>query len=104
MLNNNLAAIKLLKLIIALTFCLSFKGFATPISCASVEPNDITNYVEHSTACMLGSSDNDTQNPMIVNVDAMFGVDEWMLAGKYEGGSSGDFELTGTFDGLNISE
>lgn len=48
-------------------------GFASAVTCDAVSG---------ATMCMEGSTNNDKQNPLQVNIDEIFGIDDWVLVSK----------------------
>jgi hypothetical protein len=75
--------------IVASTAILGWTGMAQadPISPCSL---DIAAKVTGTTGCELGTTNNDTLNPSQVNLDLMFGFDDWMFAQKDD-----DLDLAG---------
>ncbi len=78
---------------------LSTNAVAIPISCDTSIANNVTS----SNTCQLGSTNNDFLNPLQVNVDEMFGFDDWQFGQKaFDGDMDIDFGLSilgGTISG-----
>ncbi|MBE9030770.1 PTPA-CTERM sorting domain-containing protein [filamentous cyanobacterium LEGE 11480] len=67
-------------------------GFGKPASamslaCSAISP-DVTSNVTGTSGCELGSANNDNPIPGQVNNDMFFGFDDWIFAGKDEGGGA----------------
>lgn len=75
---------KIIKLAISIA-ALAFSGSAFAGAMCSA---DITDGISPNGGCEVGSTNNDKQNPMQVNLDEMFGPADWVFGGKYFEGSN----------------
>ena len=66
--------------IVAAAAILGWTGQAQAVAC----PAAISGKVTANSGCELGSTNNDTFNPLQVNLDQMFGFDDWLFAQKDE--------------------
>lgn len=66
-------------------------GFASAATCNLID-------VSGATDCVEGSTNNDKMNPLQVNVDAIFGYDDWTFISKEENDDvDGMYETSGSY-------
>lgn len=63
-------------------------GFASAATCDAVSG---------ATMCEEGSTNNDKQNPLQVNIDKIFGVDDWVLVSK-DDSPDGEYSVGTDYD------
>lgn len=66
-------------------------GFASAATCSNLD-------VSGATDCAMGSTNNDKINPLQVNVDDIFGPEDWTFISKEENGDlDGEYQTSGLY-------